>query len=679
MGLFQRPGDNTRWYVTERAGRIVYFPNDAGATAADLKVALDLRDVTYAGSDCSMGSLVFPPDFASSKRAYVGYCYLGPATGNQLQLRYSRFASSDGGATFDRASEELIVALDFPAGDGVHTTVGLHAADVARFGSDGYLYLSVGDGGPQGRTGGIQAQSLGDLRGKLLRIDVSDLTMKLDDDGFVPGRQRVAALIPPDNPFAGGGGQPEIYAYGFRNPWQWHFDRANGDIWLGDVGNNLWEEINRAVQSGGNYGWGYLEATHCTNGWSSTDCANPVFRPPFLEYRHGNGAQEGNAVTGGVVYRGTGVPSMTGSYIFGDSSGGRIWAVSDVDDVPPGTMPGKTLLVEGAPVSSFAEDQDGELFATILYPTTAFPQGKILALEAVPAGPGPGLGGPPALLSQTGCFDASDVAQPAADLVPFAPAAELWSDGAGKRRWMVVPDGQKIIVQSDGDFTFPTGSVLVKEFSLAGKRVETRFLVRQEVDGRWAGYSYQWNDAETDATLVPAGGAQVVVGTQTWFFPSRGQCSRCHTKVAGDTLGPEVGQLNHVINYPQTGIDANQMDTLDHIRLLDLTAYPQAWSSYPRFDDDTRPVEERARAYLHVNCSNCHRPDGPTFTPPDFRFGTSFANTSVCNVDPTISALEDYIPSDPKLLAPGAPERSVLHVRLSTLDAGIRMPRSRAR
>jgi uncharacterized repeat protein (TIGR03806 family) len=673
-GMFQRPGDNARWYVTQRGGKLVSFPNNPTATNADVKVALDLSAVTHTQWDCSLSGIAFPADFATSKRAYVSYCYLGPQTQNHLQVRVSRFATQDGGLTFDPASEQVILALDHP-GDAQHPEVGLHASDAMRFGTDGYLYMSIGDGGPQGIGGGTQSQDTNDLRGKLLRLDVSDLTKELTKD-FVANRQRLAVDIPPDNPFVAGGGQPAIYAYGFRNPWQWHFDRQDGSIWLGDVGNSTREEIDRNVVKGGNYGWSAWEGFLCTNNFPAK-CLDPTIKMPLLDYTHGSGDQQGNAITGGVVYRGSAVPSLRGAYLFGDSSGQRIWTVRNVDNLPAG-VPAKELLFRGAPVSSFAEDQDGELYATILFPTATYGAGTILALEEVPPQmPDPGAG-PPALLSATGCFDA-DAKTPLPALVPFEPSAQLWSDGATKRRWLALPDGKTIAVADDGDFAFPSGSVLVKEFSIANKRVETRFFIRQDDDGRWAGYSYRWRDDESDADLVGIDTETVSVAndSQTWTFPSRAQCHQCHTNVAGSTLGPELAQLNHAIAYPATGRTANQLETLWAIGMLDVPVGAPAASTLPslaNIADTTRTVEDRARDYLHVNCSNCHRPDGPTFTPPDFRFQTTLANAGICNQLPTIDDLATLIPANPRLFAPGAPERSVLWQRLDTTEGGIRMP-----
>lgn len=669
-GLFQRPGDNLRWYVTERAGRIVHFPNVPSAKSGDLRVALDLRDVTMSDWDCSLAGVAFPPDFTTSKQAFVSYCYVGPETGGKLQLRVSRFATTDGGDTFDRSSEAVLVSLDHPGGD-LEPYAGLHTADAVRFGPDGYLYVAIGDGGPQGPLGGEHAQDTNDLRGKLLRIDVSDTTLSLTKD-FVPGRQRVAAKFPAGNPFVASGGNAAVYAYGFRNPWQWHFDRATGAIWLGDVGDNSREEINRDVVAGGNYGWAIFEGRACTKYFGAASCEDPSLKLPLLDYQHGFGPDLGNSVTGGVVYRGTGVSSLTGSYIFGDSSSGHVWAVRNVDALPEGSKPPKELIVDGVPVSSFAEDQDGELFATILYPTSQYPSGKILALEEAPVVDGPLVGGPPERLSQTGCFEASDPKRPVDALVPYEPNARLWSDGATKRRWVALPDNGQITVRADGSFELPPGAVLVKEFAVDGKLVETRFFVRQEDNAHWVGYTYAWNDDQSDATLVGPEGAQLEVNGGTWDIPTRAQCYRCHTNVTGLTLGLEVGQLNHNIVYPATGRSANQLFTLSSIGYLQEIEGPQP--SFPRTDDTSRSAEERARTYLHANCANCHRPGGPTFTPLDLRWWVPLQEMGICDQRPTIDDLAAYIPSEPRLLAPGAPERSVLYHRLSTTEPGVRMP-----
>jgi uncharacterized repeat protein (TIGR03806 family) len=248
--------------------------------------------------------------------------------------------------------------------------------------------------------------------------------------------------------------------------------------------------------------------------------------------------------------------------------------------------------------------------------------------------------------------------------------APLWSDGAEKDRWLAIPDGTTIGVKEDGDFDLPIGSVLMKTFTLGGNTIETRLFVRHD-DGEWAGYTYEWDDAQKDAVLLPSAKTKTV-GDQQWTFPSRSDCSRCHTAAAGRALGPEIAQLNGDHVYPSTNRVANQLATLDHIGMFTapLGKKPEELPAYPAPFGDA-PLEARARAYLHGNCSGCHRPEGgaPRAT-MDLRFGTAFADTKTCGQAPLIDDLD--VPGA-KLIAPGAPEQSVLSLRVHAAGAN-RMP-----
>ena len=300
------------------------------------------------------------------------------------------------------------------------------------------------------------------------------------------------------------------------------------------------------------------------------------------------------------------------------------------------------------------------------------------------AGPRPASGssdGIPAKLSLSGCFQADDPTVPANVLVPYDVASPLWSDGADKHRWFALPPGGKIHVGTDGHFDFPVGSVLVKEFRIFGKRVETRLYMRH-TDGSWAGYSYEWNDAETDATLLPGGktkplaapdagdadAAPPAAGPATWHYPNRAECNRCHNRASGFSLGLEAAQLNTRFAYA-AGVQ-NQLDALQALGLFDApldTSGPALPT--PTASDDPTTLEARARAYLHANCSFCHRPQGPGAGPADFRFGRSFAETRVCNAAP----LEDLGVAGAKLLTPGKPELSMISLRMHRRD-GDAMP-----
>ena len=224
-------------------------------------------------------------------------------------------------------------------------------------------------------------------------------------------------------------------------------------------------------------------------------------------------------------------------------------------------------------------------------------------------------------------------ARPAAGLVPYGVNAPFWSDGATKERFLAVPDGTTITVGAgaEGHLELPNGSVLVKTFSLAGKRIETRLLVHHD-DGGWAGYSYEWLDDQSDAVLLPSS-KRKKVGTQSWYFPARGECMLCHTEAAGRTLGLELGQLNGDLVYPSTNRIANQLETLDHIKLFD-APLGKAAAQLPVIPSPTgsAPLDQRARAYLHTNCAQCHQPKGGGRGPMDLRFTTSASAVGACNI-----------------------------------------------
>jgi uncharacterized repeat protein (TIGR03806 family) len=225
-------------------------------------------------------------------------------------------------------------------------------------------------------------------------------------------------------------------------------------------------------------------------------------------------------------------------------------------------------------------------------------------------------------------------------------------------------------VDAAGHLDLPIGSVLMKTFSLGGKRIETRLFVHH-ADGDWAGYTYEWNDAETDATLLPSSKSKAV-GAQTWTYPSRSDCFSCHSGTAKRTLGMELGQLNGDYVYPSTNRISNQLATLDHIGMFSapLPAKPDELVVYPTPTGTTSTLEARARAYLHANCAMCHQPNSNGGGPMDLRFATAFADTKMCNVAPDDGTLGV---TGAKILLPGDTSRSIVSLRPHALDA-TRMP-----
>jgi mono/diheme cytochrome c family protein len=212
--------------------------------------------------------------------------------------------------------------------------------------------------------------------------------------------------------------------------------------------------------------------------------------------------------------------------------------------------------------------------------------------------------------------------------------------------------------------------VLMKNFRLNDRLIETRLFMRHP-DGIWAGYTYEWNAAQSDATLV-RGGKRVTIGSQSWIYPSEAQCLECHTQAAGSSLGVETRQLAFNITYPQTGRNAHQLVTLNAINTLaPPIADPAATSPYPNPTGTTGTLAERARSYLHTNCSQCHRDGGPTPSDMDLRYTTPLAETNACDAVPEHG---DLGLANARLIAPGAPARSVIPARMNVRGGANQMP-----
>ncbi len=604
------------------------FPDSASPSAT---VFVDIRGRVLSGGEQGLLGMAFHPDFAANGEVFLSYTASSPR-----RSVLSRFTSLDGGQTLSASSEEVLLTVDQPFSN--------HNGGHIAFGPDGLLYYGLGDGGSGGDPDN-NAQTTTNLLGTVVRIDV---------DGPPPYG------IPADNPFAanprcatgtGTAPCPEIYAFGLRNPWRWSFDRATGDLWLGDVGQGSWEEIDR-VERRGNYGWRFREGAHCFNPSSNCPTTGAGGEPlvdPVAEY----GRSLGASVTGGYVYRGGAAPALAGRYLFGDFVSGRLFAYE------PGPTPDASrvqLAQTGLAIASFGEGNDGELYVVDY-------GGGLYRIEQTGGGVNDTV---PDDLADTGCVSAADPRQPAAGLIPYAPNAPFWSDGAAKERWLALPDGTTITIGSDGDFEFPNGSVLMKNFRVQGQLVETRLFMRHP-DGVWAGYTWRWNGAQTAATRV-RGGATVNLPGEDWSIPSEAQCLQCHTQGAGRSLGLEVAQLNGSLTYAATGRTANQLTTLDEIGLFAPRLSPPA-AQQPALPDPfgtSGTLDGRARAYLHTNCANCHRPGGSTPSPMDLRSATALAATNACNATPQAG---DLGIAGALIIAPGDADRSVLVLRMDRRDA----------
>jgi uncharacterized repeat protein (TIGR03806 family) len=305
---------------------------------------------------------------------------------------------------------------------------------------------------------------------------------------------------------------------------------------------------------------------------------------------------------------------------------------------------------------------------------------------AAPCSPPAKLDAPIEKLSETGCMDPNDLTKLAPYVHPYEVNSPLWSDSADKSRGMRIPDGEKIHVKDcakepsactgaadNGKWVFPVGTVMVKNFLFDDKLVETRLFVRFDAS-TWVGYSYAWNEAQTEATVLPDARKQVSFDTGKrkvdWHYPSRLDCMQCHNPQNGSTIGPETTQMNRVVG------GKDQIDTWQAMGLFDTTPaklkplvlpYPGQLGTPPA----GATVAEKARSYLHANCAFCHRPDGD-FMPLDLRFDTLPKDMGLCNVAPTkgdmgvIGALN---------VVPGMPAKSVVYLRMTSMDSQLHMPR----
>ena len=645
IAMLQEPGNSARWYVVQKTGSVRVFDNTPNVSTTREFVDISTRLNSAPGSsndERGLLGMAFHPNYPTDPRVYL--FYTGTHTTLGLVDRVSQFTLATNGTSLDLSSELELFNVDDPEGN--------HNGGNIAFGPDGFLYIGIGDGGsggdPHGPIG--NGQNLQTMLGKVLRIDIAAAS------------STTTYAIPPSNPYSGnarcnanGTGTancPEIYAYGFRNPWRWSFDRVSGQLWLNDVGQGSLEEVDLVVR-GGNYGWRCLEGTSNTG-----DACGPNPSPiaPVAQY----GRSLGFSTTGGYVYRGSAIPALSGRYVFGDFGSGNLWNIAR-DTTPTLTLTATGALSTGLSIASFGQDTDGELYIVHLGGT----------LHRLVQGTGGGRQ-IPTQLSQTGCVNPSAPTQPASGLIPYAPNAPFYSDGAVKARWLALPNGQRITIDGSNDFDFPSGSVLMKNFSIGTRLVETRLFMRHN-DGNWAGYTYEWNSGVTEATRV-VGGKTVQVAGQTWEFPSEEQCLQCHSSAAGRTLGLEIGQLNGDFGYP-TGRTANQLTTLNSIDTLTppLTQTP---AQLPVIPDPFggAALGARARAYLHTNCANCHRPSGPAPTNIDFRYTTTLANTNACDVAPTGSSLGI---SNARIIAPGSAARSVTVARVNRTGADAMPPLSR--
>jgi putative heme-binding domain-containing protein len=670
--LIARPPGSDRLFVGEQAGVLYSFPDKPDAKADlffDLRKEVKTVNLNPGAKGIeAVYGLTFHPDFEKNRQCFVCYTLLAKKQGlHNLEdgSRVSRFTvTKTDPPRIDPASEEIVIAF----------LQGGHNGGDIHFGPDGMLYISTGDAASPNPPDPLNTgQDISDLLSSVLRIDV---------DHKDAGKNYA---VPKDNPFVSmKGARPEVWAYGFRNPWRMGFDRQTGELYVADVGWELWESVHR-VEKGGNYGWSAMEGPQPIK----PEKVGPTpIRRALIELPHTISC----SVTGGRVYRGKRFPELRGAYVFGDWETRRLWAARfDGDrcrEMPEIARPSVRIV-------AFGEDRDGELYFLDY-------DGGTMHTIARNEGVGRNLDFP-TKLSQTGLFASVKDHTPAPGVLPFLINGRQWLDGATAEHWVALPGLSSVTLYPGAGkpvpglvdwhnfrLHFPRDAVLMRTISLGGRRLETQLLHFEGVD--WRPYTFAWRDDQSDADLVPAEGDEKEVPDpsplaprekgkgepkRVWQYLSRSQCMSCHSNQGEYAMAFLPEQLN------RPGPDGrNQLVALTeagYVRRAGNDGKP-----LPAFDpasaarekkiadptDRSKPLEARARAYLHANCGHCHSDHGGGSVPLRLHFSFAPADMKAIGAPPTRG---DLGLAGACIVKPGDPLASTLYFRMAKFGRD-RMP-----
>jgi len=663
------PGETNRLFILEKAGTIVVITNLASPTRAVFMSLAVLSD-----SESGLLGLAFHPGYATNGYFFIfSTRSLNTSQGNGRHQVISRFQVSPTDPNLGQPGTELSLISQFD-------TAGNHNGGDLHFGPDGYLYVSLGDEGAQ-YNGSRNAQMITNkFFSAILRLDVDKRP-----ENRLPNAHPASStnyFIPADNPYLGRtsfNGQPvdptrirtEFYSIGYRNPWRMSFDRTTGFLYVGDVGQDQYEEVS-VITKGANAGWAYYEGLHLAKPLypnQTTILTNPppglVF--PIQEYAHGTGTLQGNSVIGGVVYRGSRISQLYGAYVFSDNGSGNVWMLRFDGS---NTVPFQRIAGAAGPSAFGTDPRNGDVLIAQLN------NNQIGRLDYTATATGPPL---PPTLADTGAFSDLSSLTPNVGVIAYDLNVPFWSDNAQKTRWFSVPNTNLTITfNPNSNWSFPTGTIWIKHFELeltngsaaSRKRLETRFIVRN-TNGVY-GVTYRW-DSATNATLVAEAGLDEnlaideggTIRTQRWHYPGRAECLACHTSQGGFALGFNTAQLNRDYDYNVTRTNQlaalsgagyfNQPITNRHLLPALAAATNEAVS-----------VEYRVRSYFAANCAQCHQPFGAAgLAQWDARIGTLGPLTSIINGP----LHNDFGNASNRVIVPGSPATSILLQRLANLGS----------
>jgi len=664
VGMASPAGETNRLFVIEQTGTIHVITNLA---APNKTTFLDLTDRTHFSINGEEGllGLSFHPGYSSNGWFFVFYTTRTNGSALTRHDRLARFSVSTTNANVaDIASEVIFINQRDEAPN--------HNAGDLNFGPDGYLYVSVGDEGGEADAFDNAQRIDGDFFGGILRLDVDQRAGSLTPNPHSAIGDHYT--VPPDNPFIGVSSfngaavnpdevRTEFWAVGLRNPWQFSIDPVTGWMFASDTGDTTREEIN-FITKGSNYGWPYREGAAPRPG-AGTPPAGLVPTDPIHDHAWGTfGTNQGKATVGGLVYRGSQLPEINGSYVFADYITGNFWAL-DFDGTNVSNY--RQLLADVGATSFSLDPRNGDLLFTDIV------EDRIKRVVRGTTVLGSEL---PATLSATGAF--SDLASltPNPGIVPYDLNLAFWSDNSHKLRLFSIPDTNSFMTFSGhGNWQFPSGMIWIKTFEWemtngvpgSRRRLETRFLVRN-TEGVY-GIVYRWNDEQTEAFLLPEQGLEEdfeiheggLIRTQTWHYPSRNECLQCHTDAGGLALGFHTSQLNRdyafgngttnfIAALEEAGYFGNTVSNLHVLPALATATNENVSLTY------------RIRSYLSANCSQCHQPGGTAQGSWDARITNPLSAAGI--IDGLLSSPSTNVAA--RIIATGSLANSEIYQRIIT-------------
>ena len=662
--VYQIPG-TSRILLLGKRGRVWSF--EPGMDN-ELTLLMDISDRVMGSSDAGLLGVAFHPGFEDEESPghltiFFFYTFRLSQFVSPIHDRLSRFQFSENLMSIQKESEQVVISQ--------YDRNEWHNGGAMFFDNEGFLYVALGDEGLANDAFERSQKIDEDLFSGVIRIDIdqdpdrSHPIRRYPLDKFKPPDDLPSIntnyTIPNSNPWVNeeGDNLEEFFAIGLRSPHSIHYDPVTEQIFVADVGQSQREEIT-VITSGSNGQWSYREG-EVEGPRQKPNTVIGIETPPIHTY----GRNQGIAIIGGGVYRGSKFEELNGKYLFGDYGSSNIWSLNP--------MTAEVELISRHPSSELVDflfTEDGDIIILTL-------KGNFFQLKEVEQTD------PPQLLSDIYAFTNLEFLDVETGILPFDVNTPLWSDGAEKKRWVAIPGNSiGISFRETGAFSYPPGTVFIKHFEMNQDddepiRLETRFLVIDEKKKAY-GLTYMWNDEGTEAFLIPEGETPEreiqylsgdVLKSQTWTFPSRSQCINCHNRKAGFVLGARSSQLNRSFHYSNGA--SGQLEKWNELSFFDndiSSHLSEGLISNVSLDDQEAGLELRFRSYIDANCSFCHHPEGVDGA-FDARLSTSLEFQKIINQS-TQSRNSD--PNN-RIVFPQAPEKSEIWLRdNSTTD--IRMP-----